>query len=88
MAGVAIGLSVAALTAHWLAPLLYKQSPRDPLAYGGDWCDHGGGGVRRERGAGGASRARGSESRVESGIARSQARYRWRVKRCARGSSI
>jgi predicted permease len=33
-AGVAIGLGIALLTSRWIEPLLYKQSPRDPFAYG------------------------------------------------------
>jgi predicted permease len=33
-AGVAIGLAIALLASRWIEPLLYKQSPRDPLAYG------------------------------------------------------
>ena len=34
-AGVVIGLVVAFVAAHWIEPLLYKQSPRDPLVYAG-----------------------------------------------------
>jgi putative ABC transport system permease protein len=33
-AGVAIGLGIALLASPWIEPLLYKQSPRDPVAYG------------------------------------------------------
>jgi putative ABC transport system permease protein len=32
--GVAIGLGIALVASRWIEPLLYKQSPRDPLAYG------------------------------------------------------
>ncbi len=32
-AGVAIGLGIALVASRWIEPLLYKQSPRDPLAY-------------------------------------------------------
>ena len=32
--GVVIGLALATVASPWLAPLLYKQAPRDPLAYG------------------------------------------------------
>jgi putative ABC transport system permease protein len=32
-AGVAIGLTLAALAARWIQPLLYKESARDPVAY-------------------------------------------------------
>ena len=34
-AGVVIGLVVAFVAAHWIEPLLYKQSPRDPLVCAG-----------------------------------------------------
>jgi hypothetical protein len=34
-AGAAIGLTVAAVVAPWLEPLLYKQGPRDPAVYAG-----------------------------------------------------
>ena len=33
-AGVALGLGIALVASRWIEPLLYKQSPRDPLAYG------------------------------------------------------
>jgi putative ABC transport system permease protein len=33
-AGVAIGLGIALLASRWIEPLLYKQSARDPFAYG------------------------------------------------------
>jgi len=33
-AGVAIGLAAALLAAHWIQPLLFRQSARDPLTYG------------------------------------------------------
>jgi predicted permease len=32
-AGVAIGLALALIASRWLEPLLYKQSPRDPLVF-------------------------------------------------------
>jgi putative ABC transport system permease protein len=33
-AGAGVGLLIAFLASRWLEPLLYKQSPRDPLVYG------------------------------------------------------
>jgi ABC-type antimicrobial peptide transport system permease subunit len=33
VAGVAIGLALALAASRWIEPLLYKQSPRDPLTY-------------------------------------------------------
>ena len=33
-AGSAVGLVIAALTSRWLEPLLYQESPRDPVTYG------------------------------------------------------
>jgi ABC-type antimicrobial peptide transport system permease subunit len=33
-AGVAIGLGLAGIASRWIEPLLYKQSPRDPVVYG------------------------------------------------------
>jgi putative ABC transport system permease protein len=33
--GTATGLVIAAVGSRWLAPLLYKESPRDPLTFGG-----------------------------------------------------
>ncbi|HXT16399.1 MAG TPA: ABC transporter permease [Gemmatimonadaceae bacterium] len=33
--GVAIGLAVSAAAGHWLAPLLFETSPRDPLVFAG-----------------------------------------------------
>ena len=32
-AGAAIGLAIAFITSRWIEPLLYKQSPRDPIVY-------------------------------------------------------
>ncbi len=32
-AGAGVGLLLAAITSHWLEPLLYKESPRDPVTY-------------------------------------------------------
>jgi ABC-type antimicrobial peptide transport system permease subunit len=34
-AGVTIGLALALVASRWIEPLLYKQSPRDPLTYAG-----------------------------------------------------
>ncbi len=34
-AGVTIGLALALVASRWIEPLLYKQSPRDPVTYGG-----------------------------------------------------
>ena len=34
-AGVTIGLLLAFVAARWIEPLLYKQSPRDPVVFGG-----------------------------------------------------
>jgi ABC-type antimicrobial peptide transport system permease subunit len=31
--GVAIGLVLALIASRWIEPLLYKQSPRDPLVF-------------------------------------------------------
>jgi hypothetical protein len=31
--GVAVGLGIALIASRWLEPLLYKQSPRDPLVF-------------------------------------------------------
>jgi ABC-type antimicrobial peptide transport system permease subunit len=33
VAGVAIGLVVAVLSARWIQPLLFQQSARDPATY-------------------------------------------------------
>ena len=33
-AGSAIGLVIAALASRWIEPLLYQESPRDPVTYG------------------------------------------------------
>ena len=33
-AGSAIGLVIAGLTSRWIEPLLYQESPRDPVTYG------------------------------------------------------
>jgi ABC-type antimicrobial peptide transport system permease subunit len=35
VAGVAIGLGLALLAAQWIQPLLFQQSARDPVTYGG-----------------------------------------------------
>lgn len=35
LAGVAIGLAAALLAARWIQPLLFQQSAKDPLIYGG-----------------------------------------------------
>jgi ABC-type antimicrobial peptide transport system permease subunit len=32
--GVVIGGTIAASAGHWMAPLLFQVSPRDPLVYG------------------------------------------------------
>jgi ABC-type antimicrobial peptide transport system permease subunit len=32
--GVAVGTAIAFVAAPWIEPLLYKQSPRDPLVFG------------------------------------------------------
>ena len=32
---IAIGLAMALVGSRWLEPLLYRQSPRDPLVYAG-----------------------------------------------------
>ena len=32
--GIVIGFGVALLSGHWLAPLLYQTSPRDPMVFG------------------------------------------------------
>ena len=34
LAGVAIGIALAALVAKWLQPLLFHESARDPVTYG------------------------------------------------------
>jgi ABC-type antimicrobial peptide transport system permease subunit len=32
--GTAIGLATALIASRWIEPLLYQQSPRDPVTYG------------------------------------------------------
>jgi ABC-type antimicrobial peptide transport system permease subunit len=32
-AGATIGLAIALIASRWIEPLLYKQSPRDPIVY-------------------------------------------------------
>jgi ABC-type antimicrobial peptide transport system permease subunit len=34
LAGLAIGVVVALLSGRWIAPLLFRQSPRDPAVFG------------------------------------------------------
>jgi ABC-type antimicrobial peptide transport system permease subunit len=34
-AGVTIGLAFSLVAGRWIEPLLYKQSPRDPVVFGG-----------------------------------------------------
>jgi ABC-type antimicrobial peptide transport system permease subunit len=34
VAGAAVGGAIALLAAPWIAPLLFKQSPRDPAVFG------------------------------------------------------
>jgi ABC-type antimicrobial peptide transport system permease subunit len=33
IAGVAVGLALALVAGRWIEPLLYKQSPRDPVVF-------------------------------------------------------
>jgi predicted permease len=33
-AGLAIGTGISLAAAHWIAPLLFKESPRDPMVFG------------------------------------------------------
>jgi putative ABC transport system permease protein len=35
VAGITIGLAIALIAARWIEPLLYKQSPRDPVVFAG-----------------------------------------------------
>jgi ABC-type antimicrobial peptide transport system permease subunit len=33
-AGLGIGAGISLAAAHWIAPLLFKESPRDPIVFG------------------------------------------------------
>ena len=62
--GMALGAAIALVAGHWIAPLLFAESPRDPVVFGDGGAGAAGGGRPGERDSGAPGGAGGPQCGV------------------------